>query len=184
MTQNGTEKREYVRVGLAGRVMVKPVSREEYERNRGIPDGAAVGRIQDSDDITKGALLGGALEDRLMRIEEKLDRILQKLELEATMEGPVVRGMTCNISGAGVNMVLESSLEAGQMVLMSLTLPGFSIGMLHAYGKVVRVTQGKEKGALFSTSVKFLALDEKARDMLISYSFYRQRQEIRQTGNG
>ena len=182
MTQNRTEKREYVRVGLAGRVMVKPVSREEYERNRGIPDGAAVGRIQDSDDA--GALLGGALEDRLMRIEEKLDRILQKLELEAAMEGPVIRGMTRNISGAGVNMALESSLEAGQLVLMSLTLPGFSIGMLHAYGKVVRVTQGKEKGAPFSTSVKFLALDEKARDMLISYSFYRQRQEIRQTGNG
>jgi len=49
-----------------------------------------------------------------------------------------------------------------------------------AYGEVVRVSPSKEKRKqLFDTSIRFLIIDESEREKLISYAFYKQRQEIR-----
>jgi hypothetical protein len=71
-------------------------------------------------------------------------------------------------------------MEVGQLVLISLSVPGFSIGFLQAYGEVVRVSPSGDRGRQsFDTSIKFLIINETEREKLISYAFCKQRQEIR-----
>lgn len=173
------EKRTYVRVDLATRVKVQPVSREEFEHHKamrqgGVSDGICV----DEGLVPDGRM--GHLFDRLNRIEEKLDRILAKLDPESTSEKVASYGTAQNISGAGVNLILEDAFDAGQLLLISLSVPGFSIGFLKAYGEVVRVVPHKGEGRqLFDTSIKFLIISEDEREKLIAYAFRRQRQAIR-----
>jgi len=82
----------------------------------------------------------------------------------------------------GSSSILEDAFQEGQLVLISVSVPGFSIGFLRAYGEVVRVTAVKTKDRqLYETSIKFLIISEDEREKLIAYSFYRQRQVIRKS---
>jgi hypothetical protein len=178
------EKREYHRVDLSSRVMVKPVSREEFERNKGAgPDTSAVSLPLTESGVPEGRLNDiprGALAERLTQIEAKLDRILRKLDPEVDSCESTACGSARNISGAGINLTLEDPLEVGQLVLISLSVPGFSIGFLHAYGEVVHVVPCKAKGrSSFDTGIKFMYISDKERDVLVSYTFQKQREEIR-----
>lgn len=177
--QNNKEKRTYVRADLATRVKVQPVSREEFQRLKTIQKNGAEGDVG-----TGGGLLPdgqmGHLFDRLNRIEEKLDRILGKLDPDSTSGEAISYGTAQNISGAGVNLLLEDAFEAGQLVLISISVPGFSIGFLKTYGEVVRVIpSGRKDRQLFETSIKFLIISEEEREKLIAYAFQKQRQAIR-----
>lgn len=175
--QNSREKRTFVRADLATRVKVQPVSREEFEHHKSMRLGG-ISSGPGADNVAEGQM--GYLFDRLSRIEEKLDRVLEKLDPESRSEEMVAYGTAQNISGAGVKLILEEALEAGQLVLISLSVPGFSIGFLQAYGEVVRVapSKGRDQGS-FETSIKFLAISEEEREKLIAYAFQKQRQVIR-----
>jgi c-di-GMP-binding flagellar brake protein YcgR len=182
--QKFDERREYVRVSLTTKAKVQPVSREEFERHKTMQVSGQTGDVcPDGSDVSNGQL--GYLIQRLIRIEEKVDRILSKLDPETKPDEVVTYGTSQNISGAGVSLSLNEALEAGQLVLISLSVPGFSIGFLEAYGEVVRVSEDKGTDRrLFNTSIKFLIIDENEREKLISYAFYRQRQEIRSQAGG
>ena len=177
--QSNEEKRTFVRADLATRVKVQPVSREEFEHHKAMHVGGFAGGIGSNDaDLPEGYM--GYLFDRLNRIEEKLDRVLGKLDPDSFTNEETTYGTAQNISGAGVNLMLEDALEDGQLVLISLSVPGFSIGFLQAYGEVVRVVPHDGKRTqLFETSVKFLIISEEEREKLIAYAFQRQRQAIR-----
>jgi len=177
--QSNEEKRTFVRADLATRVKVQPVSREEFEHHKAMHVGGFSGGIGSNDaDLPEGYM--GYLFDRLNRIEEKLDRVLGKLDPDSFTNEETTYGTAQNISGAGVNLMLEDALEDGQLVLISLSVPGFSIGFLQAYGEVVRVVPHDGKRTqLFETSVKFLIISEEEREKLIAYAFQRQRQAIR-----
>ncbi len=173
--QNGEEKRSYVRADLATRVKVQPVSREAFEHHKAM----RVGGLADEAPGEDGGRMG-YLFDRLNRIEEKLDRILDKLDPDSGAGEATSYGTAQNISGAGINLILEDAFEVGQLVLISLSVPGFSIGFLQAYGEVVRVAPDTGKGQpSFDTSIKFLIISEDEREKLIGYAFQRQRQMIR-----
>ena len=89
-------------------------------------------------------------------------------------------GTAQNVSGVGVNLFLNEEMDVGQLVLISLSVPGFSIGFLQAYGEVVRVSLKGDRGQQsFDTSIKFLIINETEREKLISYAFHKQRQAIR-----
>jgi len=177
--QSNEEKRTFVRADLATRVKVQPVSREEFEHHKAMHVGGFSGGIGSNDEgLPEGYM--GYLFDRLNRIEEKLDRVLGKLDPDSFTNEETTYGTAQNISGAGVNLMLEDALEDGQLVLISLSVPGFSIGFLQAYGEVVRVVPHDGKRTqLFETSVKFLIISEEEREKLIAYAFQRQRQAIR-----
>lgn len=177
--QSNEEKRTFVRADLATRVKVQPVSREEFEHHKAMHVGGFSSGIGSNDGgLPEGHM--GYLFDRLNRIEEKLDRVLGKLDPNSFTNEETTYGTAQNISGAGVNLMLEDALEAGQLVLISLSVPGFSIGFLQAYGEVVRVVPHDGKRIqLFETSVKFLIISEEEREKLIAYAFQRQRQAIR-----
>lgn len=175
--QNNEEKRTFIRADLATRVKVQPVSREEFEHHKAMRLGGVSSGVS-AEPPPEGDM--GYLFDHLNRIEEKLDRVLEKLDPDGSSKEMTSYGTAQNISGAGVNLILEDALETGQLVLISLSVPGFSIGFLQAYGEVVRVAplDGKERES-FETSVKFLVISEEEREKLIAYAFQRQRQAIR-----
>lgn len=179
--QRNEEKRSSVRAELATRVKIQPISREDFEKSKsmqisGMPSTASLG---------EGGLPDaqlGYLFDHLNRIEEKLDRVLEKLEPGNNSEAAARYGTARNISGAGVNLMLEDFFEEGQLVLISLSVPGFSIGFLQVYGEVVRVVPVTRNGRQsFETSIKFLIISEDEREKLISYAFRIQRQAIRES---
>jgi len=177
--QNRGEKRTYVRADLTTRVKVQPVSREEFEHHKAMRVGGPSGGGRGDDGgIPEGPL--GYLFDRLNRIEEKLDRVLKKFDPDSGPGETTSFGTAQNISGAGVNLILADALETGQLVLISLSVPGFSIGFLQAYGEVVRVTPAEDQGRpSFETAIKFLVISEDEREKLIAYAFQQQRQVIR-----
>jgi F0F1-type ATP synthase assembly protein I len=179
--QSNEEKRTSVRAELATRVKIQPVSREEFEESKSVQiSGVPAGIPLDEGGLSDGQL--GYLLGYLNRIEEKLDQVMQKLDPDACGGETSTYGMARNISGAGVNLILDEAFEEGQLVLISLSVPGFSIGFLQAYGEVVRVEPvTKNNRQTFETSIKFLVISEDEREKLISYAFYMQRQAIRES---
>ncbi len=179
--QSNEEKRTCVRAELATRVKIQPISREEFEKSKSVQNGGVSAGISPG----KGGLSDGQigpLLDHLGRIEEKLDQVMRKLDPDACSGETSTYGTARNISGAGVNLILEEAFEEGQLVLISLSVPGFSIGFLQAYGEVVRVASFTQNDRqTFETSIKFLAISEDEREKLISYAFCMQRQAIRET---
>ncbi len=173
------EKRTYVRADLATRVGVQPVSREEFEQHKAIlPEGLPSVAPMAEGGLSDNRL--GYLAERINRIEEKLDLILKKLDPDASPGKMISYGTAQDVSGAGIKLILEDAFKEGQLVLISVSVPGFSIGFLKAYGEVVRVTGVQMKGRqLYETSIKFLIISEDEREKLIAYSFQRQRQVIR-----
>ena len=82
----------------------------------------------------------------------------------------------------GIDISGNLRIENFKISSDSLSVPGFSIGFLQAYGEVVRVapfTQNNRQ--TFETSIKFLVISEDEREKLISYAFCMQRQAIRET---
>jgi hypothetical protein len=177
--RNTEEKRTCVRADLATRVKVQPVSREEFELSKA----TRIGNVSKGPNTDEGSLSDsriGYLFDRMNRIEDKLDRILQKLDPENSNEEMTCYGLAQNVSGAGINLILEEAFEEGQLVLITLSVPGFSIGFLQAYGEVVRVLpMHSNERESFETSIKFIIISEEEREKLISYAFRIQRQAIR-----
>lgn len=176
--KNG-EKRAFVRAELVTRVRVQPVTRGEFEQHKALNTGDLVGGT--SSDSAGVGPLGGYIAQRLDAIEEKLDRILSRLEPGSVpSKDGVCYGTAQDVSGAGVKLVLQEAFPLGQFVLVSLSVPGFSIGFLEAYGEIVRVNPiGSPPESRFETSIKFLDISEDEREKLIAYAFRRQRQTIR-----
>jgi hypothetical protein len=179
--QSNEEKRTSVRAELATRVKIQPVSREEFEKSKSVQIGGVSAGIPSGEGgFPEGQL--GYLIDHLNRIEEKLDQVMRKLDPDACGGETSTYGMARNISGAGVNLILDEAFEEGQLVLISLSVPGFSIGFLQAYGEVVRVESTTQNNRqTFETSIKFLVISEDEREKLISYAFSMQRQAIRES---
>jgi hypothetical protein len=116
----------------------------------------------------------------LMRIEEKLDRILEKLDCGSAEGQRPAAAKLNDISGSGVSLILSEPLEKDALLEISMNLPGFPLDRFDAYGKVVRVSPraGKDKG-LFDVGVKFIYISESERERLIACSFSAMRKAIR-----
>jgi c-di-GMP-binding flagellar brake protein YcgR len=177
--QKISEKREYVRADLTTRVKIQQVSRQEFEQIKTMQTGIPLdGTCPDETNIPDGPM--GHLFRRMAGIEEKVDQILAKLDPESRSDEGVKYGTSQNVSGVGIKLSLDEEMEAGQLVLISLSVPGFSIGFLQAYGEVIRVVPKEDMGRQsFDTSIKFLIINETEREKLISYAFFKQRQAIR-----
>ncbi len=187
MSENREERREYVRATLSTQIRIKVIDEEEFQRVRPyqpfteLPFPPLTGEnvadeSQSGDDAQSTHIL-----QWLIHIDEKLNRILQKLEPEQATAEATCLGETRNISGVGVKVVLDRPIPIGQKVLISLSLPGFTMGTFQAYGEVVRAASCEDKGEkAFEISIKFIIIDETEREKLIAYSFYEQRKAIRE----
>ncbi len=120
------------------------------------------------------------LVDSIFLLNDKLDKIIELLE-DNKGETQIAVKETVNISGTGMKMILYDSVEKGQILNISLNLPGFPLSGFNTYGEVVhkRVVE-KMDTPLYEVGVKFINILEKERDLLIAYAFSQERQKIRQ----
>lgn len=120
------------------------------------------------------------LSRQLEGMEQKLDRLLEKLGCQGAQPINTALADTTDISGSGVGLILSEPIEKGRLIEISMTLPGMPVGGVQAYGEVVRVSarSGKDKG-LFDVAIKFLYINEAEREQLIACSFAAQRRSIR-----
>ena len=180
MPQNTRERREFVRATLAAKVTIEPIGESEFDRLQctQIENTPPLGlTVPESDD---GDSLSGPVLQWLIHIDEKLNRILQKLEPDEQDQESVCIGEAKNISGVGLNLLLDKPMEIGQKIRISFPLPGFTTSPFYAYGEVVRVTPKDAEGEkIFEIAVKFIIIDEMEREKLIAYAFSEQRRVIR-----
>lgn len=182
-SEKSGERREYIRAFISTRVTIKPVDPETF------CDGALkAGPLPRDLDNLKAVATGAdqappwvnRLAAYLVRIDEKLDRILDRLEENRPKASRRTTAAAREVSGSGMQLVLSERIDNGQHLIISLNLPGFPLNNIQAYGKVVRVSprRGKDKG-MFDVAVKFLYINETDREQLIAYSFCEQRKAIR-----
>ena len=155
------EQRQNVRVVISTRARVKLVDSEQFECVRVLRKSIA------SD----------------QKADKKLNSIIETLHPdEGEEEHKIKVKETIDVSGSGLRMILSESIEVGQILHISLRMPGFSLGTFQTYGEVVRIKprKGIDEG-LFDVGIQFLDLSEEEREGLIAYTFYQQRKLIRQS---
>jgi len=130
------------------------------------------------DDTTHPALT--YLVDSVFLLNDKLDKIIDLLESNKGKNKITVK-KTVNISGTGMKLIVYNPVNKGQILDISLNMPGFPLGGFTAYGEVVRTREFEQKSkSLYEIGVKFINIREKEREMLIAYAFSQERQKIRQ----
>ncbi len=179
MIMQNNEKRQDVRVDISARAKVKMIDPKEMERNHhpySTPFNLAdfITRMEENQDPIIGYLV-----DSLGRMEEKLDQILNALEGTRQGEERTVK-QTIDISGSGIRFVLPGPVEKGQLLDISLQIPGFPLGRLYAFGEVVhsRPHPGPEEG-YYEVGVKFIKMTPEQREAIIAFAFQQQRGMIR-----
>ncbi len=136
---------------------------------------------------------GDPLVDRLLasfsaalhHLDEKLNRILEKIEEpdKACREIEVID--TVDISGSGISLVLPENPDTGTVLKLSILLPGYPYGRLETMGRVVRsVERGAGDRPTYLAGIEFTDLSEDDRERLIQYTFRQQRKQIRASGDG
>jgi hypothetical protein len=146
-------------------------------------DIAGIGDVIKGNDNAIGPVIS-SLVTVLHHIDEKLDRIIEKLE-EKVVGGHDVEVLeTVDISGSGISLILSRPLAKGDTLKLSITLPGFPYGRLETLGRVVRLEEIEEKGGtLFKAGIEFIGLGEDEKERLVQYTFSQQRRQIRATGS-
>jgi hypothetical protein len=120
-----------------------------------------------------------SLAEFLIQLDEKMDRVIGLLGGEKPDEVVKVKE-TLNISGSGIRMAVTAPVAVGQLLQISLGIPGLPLGMFKVVGEVVR-TKARPGENVYDIGVNFVDITEADRDRLIACSFSQQRKIIRQS---
>lgn len=121
----------------------------------------------------------------LHHIEEKLDRILEKIEDKEAGVREIDVCDTVDISGSGISLVLTENLAKGTLMRLYIALPGYPFGRFETLGQVVRSVEMRENDRLyFQTGITFVDLSDDEKERLVQYTFSQQRRQIRTCGGG
>ena len=126
------------------------------------------------------------MHTRLIRIEDKLDKLMSKLagDEEERDESVFFESRGLNISGSGIAMYTDECLKENDYLEITFVLPLIPTVSIRTLGSVVYSKEREEKEehaqkGLFETGVRFLTLLEKDREQIVRYAFQQQSQEIR-----
>lgn len=86
-----------------------------------------------------------------------------------------------NISAAGLRYRSEKHLPEGAYVDLRIVLPYFPNPRIAAVGMVVRSSRSETEECrdAWETAIKFVAISERHRDVLINYVFAKEREQLR-----
>jgi hypothetical protein len=184
-SKESSERREYVRAVISTEATVTRIDPMQLEKITRLeatkkPNTFLPADTQGKDVSPISSECAPLFFSYLVRIEEKLDRILEQLECGAVEGQRPATAKLKNISGSGVSLILSEPLEKDALLEISMNLPGFPLDRFDVYGKVVHVSPrvGKEKG-LFDVGVKFVYINEVERERLVACSFSAMRKAIR-----
>lgn len=88
-----------------------------------------------------------------------------------------------NLSGGGVRFKMPDYLEPGTLINVQLFLPLVPPRVICAVAEVLRCNELQlfwRSGIFYSTAMRFLCIDEKDRDSIISYVLMEQRRTLRE----
>jgi len=132
------------------------------------------GNNKDADTAIDPTLIGC-----LTLINEKLDLILEHLDKDNNING-FQNGLGANISGSGMNIVVDSPLETGQIIHSKFYLSKIPLVYMEIFGEVVHSTKVNECGKTqYSLGIKFLDLSVNDKERIIASVFQSQRKVLR-----
>jgi hypothetical protein len=179
------EKREFVRTGLSVQATVKRIGKRESDRRASAKKMLSSSRhpYRTGSAAKDHTIPGAALADIaafLIQVNEKLDRILDIVGTDRPDSGIIDVKETVNVSGSGISLVVTESIEVGQLLDVSISMPDFTMGKLMAQGEVIRVLPIHDSDTeLFEVGIRFLNLTEEEREKIVAYTFRQQREHIR-----
>ena len=180
------ERRSFVRGNFSFNVKFKTMTKDEYEylkkTNEVIFPTFKQEQGIDVKDREKNAdhPASASLINHLVQIDEKLDLILELLSNDKIVKGVYCQGVGLNISGSGMNLMVNRSVEYGRVIHTKFYLSKFPLVYMDIFGEVVHVAQVDKDGRThYQLGIKFLDLGINDRERIISSVFQRQRGDIR-----
>ena len=182
-----TEQRSSVRANFPFKVQFKVLTREEYETIKRSDDamlskgnrGLAI-ETTGSDERNNVAILNSSLTDFLIRIDEKLDRVMAILSKDLPDKEVFNQGKGESIGGSGMTLKGGIPVELGQIIHVEVTLSKFPLTFIDLFGKVVWVSPVDEEGAtMYRLGLEFIDLDPNDSEKIIACVFEKQRENNR-----
>lgn len=177
------EKRNNVRANISAAVTVKLRSAEKADAaSKALPDNpnsfTDAGHPPVLEKTPEPVL--SDLVDAVFQLNQKLDRIIAMLEGHTHTEKPIRVKEAMDISGTGMKLLLFDPVTTGQILDISLQLPGFPATGFNTSGEVIHTKCIQtEDGPLYEVGVSFIDVSEEEKDLLIGFAFSQQRREIR-----
>ena len=185
------ERRSYVRGNFSFKIKFRTMTSEEYEEfvrsNETISPHFQMDAGIDIAGKKTGAdtAIDPSLVNCLALINEKLDLILELLEKDNKIDGLFKQGIGMNISGSGMNIMVDRPLETGQIIHSRFYLSKIPLVFMEIFGEVVHSTKVDEcDKTLYSLGIKFLDLSVNDQERIIASVFQRQRKVLRKIKTG
>ena len=182
------EERSDVRGYFPFKVNFKIITKEEYEDLKRFdgefffPFNKEQGVDVIDTRISAGNTADASLIKYLLYMDGKLDQILDLLSRDRTVNGLPDYGVGQNISGSGMEIIVDKPLESGQILHSRFFLSKFPLIFMDIFGEVIHVTQVNQEGqTLYQIGIKFINLSVNERERIISSVFQRERERIRKT---
>ena len=182
------ERRSDVRGDVFFKLKFDVMTREKYESLKGseaqffLQENEARHFDNINTNIDTDIGFNAELIDFLLRIEEKLDRILNIISKDD--HALLNQGIGVNISGSGMSIKIEKPVDPGQIIHANFILSRLPPVFIDAFGEVLRVTPVDEDGkTIYLLGIKFLDLKLNERESIISCVFQRHRKNIRKVKN-
>jgi hypothetical protein len=183
---SSAERRLYVRENFPFTVKFRVLTPGEYAKIKGVgyqsvPGSETVADIADNDKRNPEITSHTCLIDFLLQMDEKLDRIMALLSEEGEAERLISnQGTGVNISGAGMNIVVDEPLEPGQIIQARFFLSRSPLVFMTVCGEVTWATPVDENGkTVYQLGITFLDLNPSDRERIIACVFQRQREALR-----
>lgn len=180
------ERRSYVRGNFSFKIKFKTMTSDEYEglvrSNESISPYFQKEPVIDIADkkIDADTAIDPSLVNHLVLIDEKLDLILELLVKDNKIEGLFKQGIGTNLSGTGMNIMVDRPVETGQIIHSKFYLSKIPLVFMEIFGEVVHATKEDECGkTLYSLGVKFLDISVNDQERIITSVFQRQRGVLR-----
>jgi hypothetical protein len=180
------DKRAYVRGDLHFKVQFRVVAREEYQTVKEIGDQfltldrEEVAGTDSPDGRNAQFFPNPYMTDFLFETNEKLDQILALLSKKEVHNDLLNQGTGMNISGSGMNIIVDEPIELGNILHTSFVLSRFPVIFVRVFGEVVRITPISEDGRdVYDLGIKFLYLNPDDREKIIACVFQSQRRALR-----
>ena len=111
--------------------------------------------------------------------------ILEILAKDSEIEGLFNQGIGMNISGSGMNIMVDRPVESGQIIHSKFYLSKTPLVFMDIFGEVVRSTKVDECGkTMYSLGIKFLDISVNDQERIITSVFQRQRGVLRKRKSG
>jgi hypothetical protein len=185
------ERRSYVRGNFSFKIKFKTMTSDEYEALLNSPESRfflfneehtipGPDKTQSTDTSVDASLM-----NYMVRIDEKLDFLIELMTKDSEAENLFEQAVGLNISGSGMNIMLDQPIETGQIIHSKIYLSKIPMIFLEVFGEVVRSSEVNECGKiLYSLGIRFLDLSVNDQERIISMVFKSQRGNLRKRKNG